>query len=188
MGGVEIEMRARFDQTKYGQLLGLLHEDAVDLGENDKDIHFYVLPDMLLKVVHNITAGTGKISLKTNKIGRGEAFPEDEIEIAAADVDTAVRIFQHLGFAHTMHRAYNERHDFSYRGVEIAVKHSDAWGHHAEFEVLLNDAPSESDKADAVARIRQVAGDLGVELMSEQELAEFAAEFERKQAAQAPVA
>jgi hypothetical protein len=84
-----------------------------------------------------------------------------------------------------MHRAFNERHDFHYRGVEIALKHSEAWGHHAEFEVLLDGEPSNGDKDGAIARIRQVAAELGVELMSEQELAEFTAEFERKQAAQA---
>lgn len=187
MGRVEIEMRARFDQHKYERLLEFLHAEAVDLGKNDKDLCFYVLPEVLLKVVHNITAGTAKISLKTSKIGQGQAFPEHEIDISVADVTTAVEIFNQLGFAGTMHRAFNARHDFHYRGVEIAVKHSEAWGHHAEFEILFDTDPTDADKDNAVSRIREVAAHLGVDVMSEEELVEFTAEFERKQAAQSAI-
>jgi hypothetical protein len=65
---VEIELRARFDQDKHNELLGYLHKHAEDLGTNNKHLFFYVLPDKLLKVVENLSAGTAKISLKTSKI------------------------------------------------------------------------------------------------------------------------
>jgi hypothetical protein len=69
------------------------------------------------------------------------------------------------------------------------VKWSEAWGHHAEFEILLGDRPTEAEHEEAEARIRAVAGELDVPLMSEQDLADFtaafeAAERERKSAAQ----
>lgn len=182
---IEIELRARFDQDKHNQLLGYLHKHGEDLGVNNKHLFLYVLPDKLLKVVENLSAGTAKISLKTNKIGQGSAFPEIEMDISPAVVETAIQIFNNLGFSDARHEAFNERHDFRYKNVEIAMKHSEAWGHHAEFEILLHDSATESEKADAVARIHQVAEELGVRLMTEHELVKFTEEFEQTQATQA---
>ncbi|KWX02564.1 Uncharacterized protein LI90_3607 [Carbonactinospora thermoautotrophica] len=178
---VEIEMRARFDQATHGRLVEYLTAHGEDLGADDRDIYFYVLPEMLLKVVKGITAGTGKISLKTNRIGQGTAFPEIEIPIALDDVEKAVQIFNALGFEETMHRAFNQRRNFRYRDVEIAVKWSEAWGHHAEFEVLVESEATEA--AAATERIQRVADELGVRLMTEQELKEFTRAFEEAQAA-----
>jgi adenylate cyclase class IV len=180
---VEIELRARFAETKYRQLFDYFEQHAVDLGANDKHIYFYVLPDRLLKVVDNISTGTAKVSLKNNRLGQGSSFPEIEMEIDRAQVGTAVQIFNDLGFKDAMHDAFNCRHDFRYQGVEIALKHSEAWGHHAEFEVLLDGDPSEAQKIQAAARIQAVAEQLGVRLMTELELTEFTQEFERTQAA-----
>ncbi|MFC4035867.1 hypothetical protein ACFO3J_31010 [Streptomyces polygonati] len=182
---MEIEMRARFDRDAHDRLLSRLERDGEDLGRDDKQIYFYVLPDKLLKVTDNIAAGSAKITLKANRIGRGPAFPETEIPIARQDVAAAVRIFSGLGFASRMHEAFNRRHNFRFDGVEIAVKWSEAWGFHAEFEVLLDDPPpgrtdqpARSALDDAEARIRAVAAELDVPLMSERELADFTAAFE----------
>lgn len=179
----EIEMRARFDQAAHDKLMAFLQAHGEDLGQDDKHIYFYVLPDKLLKVVDNVAAGTAKISLKGNKIGRGAAFPELEIPIQREDAPQAVQLFNGLGLEKTMHDAFNRRHNFRYQGVEIAVKWSEAWGHHAEFEVLLDGEPGEAEQDAAVALIHRVAAELGVELMSERELAEFVRAFEEAQAA-----
>ena len=179
----EIEMRARFDQAAHDQLMSFLQQHGENLGRDDKHIYFYVLPDRLLKVVDNIAAGTAKISLKSNKIGQGAAFPELEFPIHREDALRAVQLFNGLGLEHTMHDAFNRRHNFRYQGVDIAVKWSEAWGYHAEFEVLLDCEPGEADQAAAEALIHCVAAELGVELMSERELAEFVRAFEETQAA-----
>ncbi|MFE0421573.1 hypothetical protein [Streptomyces sp. NPDC058953] len=178
---IEIEMRARFTQDVHDRLVALLRRDGDDLGPDDKLIHFYVLPDRLLKVVENTSAGTAKISLKDGRIGRGAAFPETEFGLAPDDIPAAVRLFDTLGFADTRHEAYTRRRNFRYGGVEIAVKWSRAWEHHAEFEVLLPDGASDAARAEAVARITAVADDLGVALMSEDELAAFTAAFEARE-------
>jgi adenylate cyclase class IV len=178
----EIEMRARFDQATHDRLIAFLHAHGEDLGQDDKHIYFYVLPDQLLKVVDNIAAVTAKISLKGNKIGRGAAFPELEIPIQRGDAARAVQLFNALGLEETMHDAFNQRHNFRYQGVEIAVKWSEAWGHHAEFEVLLDGQPNEVQHAEAAGLIRRVAGELGVELMSEDQLAAFVRAFEEARA------
>ncbi|RMB83309.1 hypothetical protein [Streptomyces shenzhenensis] len=175
---VEIEMRARFAKDVRDQLVARLRTDGEDLGQDDKHIYFYVLPDQLLKVTDNTTAGTAKITLKGSKIGQGAAFTETEFPISRNDVPAAVKVFNALGFEPTMHEAVNFRHNFRFGGVEIAVKWSEAWGHHAEFEVLLTDGASDADRTEAEAAITDVAASLGVSLMTEQELADFTAAFE----------
>ncbi|MGI5258795.1 hypothetical protein [Streptomyces angustmyceticus] len=175
---IEIEMRARFGKEARDQLVGRLRRDGEDLGPDDKHIYFYVLPDQLLKVTDNTAAGTAKITLKGSKIGQGAAFAETEFAIAPADVGAAVKVFNALGFEGAMHEASNLRHNFRFDGVEIAVKWSEAWGYHAEFEVLLDDVAPDAARAEAAAKITDVANELGVTLMTEQELAEFTAAFE----------
>lgn len=189
---VEIEMRARFDEETRDRLLGRLEQEGTDLGRDDKHIYFYVLPDKLLKVTDNTAAGSAKITLKHSKIGQGVAFPETEIAIAREDVSAAVRVFNALGFESQMHQAFNQRHNYRFRGVEIAVKWSEAWGHHAEFEVLLDDNASDAVRQEATDRIFAAAKELEVTLMTEQELADFTAAFEaaeqaRKAAARAEI-
>ncbi|MGQ4490087.1 CYTH domain-containing protein [Streptomyces sp. SAS_281] len=175
---VEIEMRARYDKETHDRLTARLEREATDLGRDDKLIYFYVLPDKLLKVTDNTAVGSAKITLKHSKIGQGAAFPETEFPIAREDVAAAVTVFNALGFEPHMHQAFNQRHNYRFRGVEIAVKWSEAWGHHAEFEVLLDDDASNTAREEAVARITTAAQELGVTLMSEQELADFTAAFE----------
>ncbi|MER6302213.1 hypothetical protein ABT247_21995 [Kitasatospora sp. NPDC001539] len=175
---VEIEMRARFDKETHAQLMDRLRKDGEDLGDDAKHIYFYVLPEQLLKVTDNTAAGTAKITLKGSKIGQGAAFSETEFAIAREDVPAAVKVFNALGFEGAMHEAFNFRHNFRFQGVEIALKWSEAWGYHAEFEVLLDDGASDAARDEASAQIIDVAAELGVTLMSEQELADFAAAFE----------
>lgn len=175
---VEIEMRARYDKETHDRLTARLEREATDLGRDDKLIYFYVLPDKLLKVTDNTAAGSAKITLKHSKIGQGAAFPETEFPIAREDVAAAVTVLNALGFEPHMHQAYNQRHNYRFRGVEIAVKWSEAWGHHAEFEVLLDDTASDTAREEAVIRVTTAAQELGVTLMSEQELADFTAAFE----------
>lgn len=182
---IEIEMRARFDKDTHDQLVNRLQQDGKDLGQDDKHIYFYVLPDQLLKVTDNTAVGTAKITLKGSKIGQGAAFEETEFPIAREDVPAAVKVFNALGFQDAMHDAFNFRRNFQFRDVEIAVKWSEAWGYHAEFEVLLRDGAEPAEREGACARIAEIAADLGVTLMTEQELADFttafeAAEVERK--------
>ncbi|MEV4561252.1 hypothetical protein AB0K51_30280 [Kitasatospora sp. NPDC049285] len=191
---IEIEMRARFDKTTHDALVERLASEGEDLGQDNKLIHFFVLPNQLLKITDNQSAGTAKITLKDSKIGQGAAFGETEFPIAQEDVAKAVQLFGALGFEDTRHEAFNFRRNFQFRGVEIAVKWSDAWGYHAEFERLLPDDASDAARDEAAAEIIDVAAELGIRLMSEQELAEFTASFEaaeqaRKAAAQvsAPV-
>ncbi len=179
---LEIEYRAQLTEDEFAALADKLRQRGVDLGPDNKHIWFYVLPDKLLKVVHNISHGNGKIVVKANRIGSGSAFPEVELSIDASEVPAAIEIFRALGYAQHMHDAYNQRHNWRYGVVEIALKRSEAWGPHAEFEVVVPDGASPAEIDDANRLVRAAAADLGVRLMTEDELAEFTRQFEAKQA------
>jgi adenylate cyclase class IV len=179
---LEIEYRAQLTEDEFDALTDRLRQRGEDLGPDNKHIWFYVLPDKLLKVVHNISHNSGKIVIKTNRIGSGSAFPEVELSIDASEVPAAIEIFRVLGYAQFMHDAYNQRHNWRYGAVEIALKRSEAWGPHAEFEVVVPDGASPTQIDDANQLVRSAAEDLGVRLMTELELADFTRQFEAKQA------
>lgn len=180
---LEIEFRARFDEATYEAMRTRLQSQGDDLGVDDKHIYFYVLPDKLLKVTENISARSAKVVVKTTKIGEGSAFPEIELPIAAGDVPTAVRLLDALGYEHHRHDAFNRRHNYRYQDVEVALKWSEAWGYHAEFEIVLADDASGEAQLEAEAQIRAVADELGVHLMTNAELREFTQQFEAARAA-----
>ncbi len=165
----EIEMRALLSEEQYNQLLDRLSKEATDLGADDKKIWFYVLPDKLLKVTHNVTAGNGKVTLKLNRIGQGSSFPEIEYYIAEADVPKAVAVFDQLGYEALIEPKVLRR-NYIYKDVELAVKYSASWGYHVELEQVVS---HEDDRAAAEATIQAVGAELGLKIMTEEDLATF---------------
>ncbi len=63
------------------------------------------------------------------------------------------------------------------RGVEIALKWSEDWGYHAEFEIMISDL---SEKNAADARIKEVAEVFSVSLKTEEEVGTFSADVRAK--------
>jgi adenylate cyclase class IV len=174
MEKIEVEFRSRFDEKKYRELLDFLSKNARDLGANDKRVWFFVMPEKLLKVTHNISKKSGEITLKLTKIGYGSSFEELEIPIDENEVEKAVRLFTELGHKYLVEPIIL-RHDFEYKGVEVAVKYSETWGYHAELEILVS---SKDNEAEATAKIQQVANELGISIMTEVELQKFTQNIE----------
>jgi len=167
---IEVEFRSRFDEVKYKELERFFKEKAKNLGEDNKNVFFFILPDKLLKVVDNVSQKTAKIVLKLNKIGQGSDFEEIEIPISSSEVTKAVKIFSSLNLDADLMESFQKRHNYLYKGVEAALKYSEHWGYHLELEVLIDNF---SQKETAEARIRQIAQELDVHLMTDQELKEF---------------
>lgn len=174
---IEIEMRARFNREKYKELEKFLKNNAVDLGKDDKDVCFYIMEDKLLKVSDNKSRGDAKITLKLNRIGKGSHFEEIEFPIDKNDSEKAKKLFDHLDCFKYCVRSFQKRHNFLYKGVEIALKYSKNWGYHLELEVIINNL---KQKIKAENLIRKIAGELKVKLMSEEDLNKFNVEFEKK--------
>lgn len=175
MKNIEIEHRALLTEDQYNNLLAYLSEHATDLGADDKQVYFFLMPDKLLKVSHNISKQSGKITLKLNRIGQGSAFEEIEFPIAAEDVAKAVNLFKKLGHEYLVEPTIR-RHNYVYNGVEFAVKYSKSWGYHVELEIVIDDA---KNKAAADNQIHSVAEELGLTIMTDKELSAFTQNIEQ---------
>lgn len=174
MANIELEYRALVTESEYGKLMSFLDTNAEDLGEDDKNVFFFILPDKLLKVVDNKSHKTAKIVLKLNRIGNGSDFEEIEIPIEPNDVENSVYMFKSLGF-NEIQQSFQKRHNYIYKNVELAVKYSDNWQYHVELEILLSDA---SQRPYAEKQIRNVAKELGLNVMNDQELKELTAKID----------
>ncbi|MGI5825830.1 MAG: hypothetical protein ACOX50_00275 [Patescibacteria group bacterium] len=157
--------------------MAFLSEQGEDLGEDDKDTYFFIFKDKFLKVVKNISKGTGKVVLKLNKLGKGSDFEEIEIPLKINEVDRMADLFSSLKLPAQLIHNDQKRHNFLYKGVEIAVKYSIDWGYHAELEIVINDA---RDKEIAETQIREVAEELGLRLMTDEEVLQFTSEIEAR--------
>ena len=167
---IEIELRSVFDRKKYNELKEFLGKNAEDLGEDDKDVFFFLLPDKITKATHNVSKKTAKIVIKLNRIGRGTSdFEEIEIPINPSDFDKAVKLFSALPF-NQIQNSYQKRHNYLLDGVEIALKWTESWGYHMELEIVVDDV---AKREEAENKIRKVAKKLGVQIMSEEELKDF---------------
>src|SRR5579871_3942054 len=111
----EIEFRALLSKEKYQDLLLFLGKNAEDLGADDKRVWFFIMPDKLLKVTHNISQRSGKITLKLTKIGTGSSFEEIEFPIAENDITKSVELFSALGHDYLLEPTIL-RHNFMYKG------------------------------------------------------------------------
>lgn len=172
---IEIEMRAMFSEKKFNSLKKFLDYQAKYLGQDDKDVHFYIFPDKLLKVTDNISKESAKLTLKLNRIGQGTDFEEIEFPIKREDIEKAVKMFSSLEMTDNIIHSFQSRHNYMYKGVELALKFSSEWKHHLELEIVVED---ESEKKEAENKINAVAEELEVKIMSEEELKEFVKKVE----------
>jgi predicted adenylyl cyclase CyaB len=168
---IEVEVRAVFDESKYNDLLKYLATNAEDLGEDDKDVYFFLLPTKVTKVVNNISKGTAKIVAKLTRVGQGGNDTEEiEIFIDPKDFDSSVKLFTSLDFKEVQ-RSFQKRHNYMYKGVEVALKYSESWGYHMELEIMI---VSKDDLIEAESQLKAVAEELGVKIMSPEEQKVFA--------------
>lgn len=173
---IEVELRSLLDEKKYDELKKFFQNNAEDLGADDKDVFFFILPDKLVKVVNNISKKNAKIVLKLTKIGKGSGFEEVEIPIDREYVDKAVRFFTGLGF-NEIQQSFQKRHNYLFKEVEFSLKYSDAWGYHLELEKMVRD---QKEIVFAEKEMHQIAAELGINLMSDNELAEFTAKKDKE--------
>jgi adenylate cyclase class IV len=180
---IEVEERAMFSREEHDRLMAFLLAHATDLGRDNRRIHWFPLDGGHLKVSDAVDQGKAKIAYKGGAIGGDSTFRELEISISRDQIDQYVALFQALGLGGLYHESPNDRHNFEYLGVEIALKYSEAWGHHAELEILLDDGATADQITAAKAKIRQVADKLQVHIMTPEELRIFEAQFREAQAA-----
>lgn len=79
-------------------------------------------------------------------------------------------MFNNLKLPGKSMRAWQERHNYLYKGVEIAVKYSEYWEHHVEMEIVVDKA---ENTLKAEEQIKEEANELGVKLMTDEEIKIF---------------
>ncbi len=170
---IEVEWRALLTEQEYKRIFNILSAKAQDLGDDNKDVWFYVFDDKLLKVCNNVSKRTAKIVYKSGKIHHGP-LKEIEININPREFDQAARLFSLLG-AKSIMRSFQKRHNYLLKGVEIALKYSDHWNYHLEMEIVVDN----SEKiVEAEKKIFQTAQELNVTLMTNEEIKNFTDKFE----------
>jgi len=167
---LEIEKRGFLSEEKYQWILSFLEKHGKDLGADDKDVIYYIYSDMLLKIVNNVSKSNAKISLKTNKIGEGSIFPETEIFFDQKDFEDMKYIFDAMARPENVMRGIQKRKNFEYKNCEFAIKWSEAWGFHFEVEKMVNNL---DEVVQAEKELYAVADELGIEILSEDELKKF---------------
>ena len=175
----EIEHRAVLTGEAYKELAEKLEREATLLGSDDKEVSYYIFPDKLLKVVRNVSKGTAKLSLKLTALGAGSSFREFEVPFPEDSFETMKSICENVSTPDQVISGTQKRTNYDYQGVEIALKWSEDWGYHVEFEIMIPDL-SEEEAADA--RIHTVAAELSVPLMTEEEVGAFSALVRAKKA------
>lgn len=173
----EIEHRAVLTEEAYNELAERLVKEATLIGSDDKEVSYYIFSDKLLKVVRNISKKSAKISLKLNVLGAGSSFKEFEVPFPEESFEMMKSICEHISTPDQVISGTQKRTNYEYQGVEIALKWSEDWGYHVEFEIMISDL---SEKKTADARIREAARALSVSLMTEAEVKAFQAEVESK--------
>jgi len=174
---IEIELRALLSKKKYHCLKKFLGNNAQDLGEDDKDVYFFLLPKKIVKVVNNLSQKKSSIVMKLNRLGRGtNDFEEIEIAIDPIDLQKTVRLFSALNFEQ-IQNSFQKRHNYRYRGVDLALKYSQSWGYHLELEIVIDNIKKQKT---AEEKIRKVAQELRVKIMTEKEITEFAKKIDQK--------
>lgn len=119
--------------------------------------------------------GKAKIVLKDSLVSEGNSSGEWEITLEPSEFMNAVDMIDHLGLPGKRCRAWQQRHNYLFEGVEIALKYSDYWEYHAELEVVVDDV---TFVPEAEQKMREIAERLGLDLMSEEEVADFTKAFE----------
>ncbi len=166
---IEVELRALMNEEQFFKLTAFFDKNCEDLGKDNKDTYFYLFPDKLLKVTNNITKKNAKITLKLQKIGLGDDFEEIEANFLQEDVQKIIRILGILGLKEHQY-SYQNRHNYFCEDVEFAMKYTVSWGFHCEMEIMVE---SKNDIPRAVKQITKVASDLGLKIMTNEELKEF---------------
>lgn len=174
---IEIEKRGLLAEEKYNELLSFLDVHAKSLGEDNKEIVYYIYDDKLLKVVNNLSKDSAKISLKMNKLGDGVATLETEVEFDSRDYSKMKYIMDIIGKAPQTIEGIQKRKNFIYKDCEIAMKWSKDYGYHFEIEKVTEDS---NEVKELEKEIDSVLEELKIVAMTNDEIKEFQKKIEEQ--------
>lgn len=172
---LEIEKRGLLNEEKYNELLSFLSENAKNLGEDDKDVVYYIYDDKLLKVVNNLSKNNAKISLKMNKLGDSVATEELEVFFDKDNFLQMKKIIEKVCSPKQIIEGEQKRKNFMYKECEISVKWSKDYQYHFEIEKMTE---NKSDISLLEKEIDIVLSELGLISMTNDEIKSFQKKIE----------
>lgn len=173
---LEIEKRGFLTKKKYYELIKFFDKNGQFLGNDDKDVVYYIFNNKLLKAVHNISKKNAKISLKMNKIGNGSIFPETEVVFYEKDYPKIKFILDKISNPDKIMKGIQKRKNYKYKDCEFAVKWSRKWGYHFEVEKVVK---NKKMVAGILRKIESIVSELGINIISEEELKNFTKKAEK---------
>ena len=151
--------------------------NAKIVSEERKTVHFIILPDKFIRIIHNLDTWEAEIALKLNKVWIWNNFEVKKVSIKSDQVSSFIDIFKHLWYTQTQEWCSVISHNFIYDGVLIKLKNSDDWWRHIKLEVGLDTVEG---KHEAIYLIRKLADKLWINLMNTEELKRFSDEIDKK--------
>lgn len=165
---IEVEKRAIVDKETLHALAEKLSSlGAKDLNDDDTETIFYLTDEWQAKVQRKLSKDAeAKIAWKSGGNDGSAQRREIELPFDARNFDTARQIIAAIAPQAQVFETVQRRHDYSLDGVGIALKYSDDWKYHVEFDMVIND----SAKAEEAGRlIEEMAAKLGVTLLTADE-------------------
>ncbi len=174
---IEVEFRALVNEADHARIKKFLDEHAKTLRHQEQASYYFHDSGKAFKLVHDKGQEQIRAAYKSKNITDAGHADEFEISIDPSQELAAVKMFKGLLGLEKVIYDEQVRTDYDYKGVEIALKWSEGWGHHLEFEVVVR-VDSEIKAAEVL--IQEVADELGVKLMTDQEVADLVASIHQK--------
>ena len=169
---IEVEKLGTISGDTYKKLgAEIMALGGSDLGENNTNTVFFVSDESRVKVQHNTSKNTAKIAWKSGGGLDGvSARQEIELEIDPSRYENAVELLTAMLASSSKISSNQTRHDYRLGDVSIAVKHSEDYGYHVEFDLNVE---SEDETGGAEAEIFVTAERLNIRVLSASEEEEF---------------
>ena len=174
---IEVEFRALVSEKDHARIKKFLDKHAKTIRHQEQASYYFHDSGKAFKLVHDKGQEQIRAAYKSKDIADAGHADEFEISIDPSQELAAVNMFKGLLGLDKVIYDEQVRTDYDYRGVEIALKWSEGWGHHLEFEVLVG---SVSEIKAAETLIRQVADELAVKLMTDHQVSELVASIHQK--------
>jgi adenylate cyclase class IV len=171
---IELEFRAKISEEKYLEVREFLNKNAFDEGDDSKDTYFFIWQDKFAKVVYNRNKHTAKASMKIGRVGEVASFEEIEFPMEIKSVDEIVKLFK-VFEPKDIQYVFQFRRNYQYKKVSLALKYTHSWGFHIELERMIT---NESERSKEEKIIQSVADELGLVLMTNEELKKYTADID----------
>lgn len=179
----EYEERAFFEEDALPSILAILTSLAHSHQADNKTSYFFVLPDVNVSIASSPRKTV--VKYKDGQLGQGNGFVEHEFAIDPAGLPEALKLFSALlQTTPQLSEQFRINYDLG-QGTEAALKYTQMWGFHLEFEKVYtaaSDADRHAKETSAHTELTNLAGRLGVRIISDAAMAAFKEQCKRQNA------